>query len=188
MRFSAAIAFVLFALPALGADSIADQAQAAFDVFAAGKSQSDFATAGTGSVAFGGIAGRWVNLNGPAAETGIETYGPDTEKFCKTAAVFTLASPDAMTLTITAKPVGIEFGQVYTLIVGSTYSQYTEPSAYFAAIGLGPDKVGPEFDRSRALALSLANGVVQIYRPSSDILVITRDKGYPTVMARCPQI
>jgi hypothetical protein len=187
MRLSAAIAFVLLAVPALAADSIADQAQAAFGVFGAGKSQSDFTMAGTGSVTFKGIAGRWVNLNGPAPVTGIETYGPDTEKFCKGAAVFTIASPDTMTLTLSAKPVGVEFTQIYTLIAGSTYAQYTEPTAYFAAIGLGPDKVGPEFDRSRILALSLANGIVQIYRPSDDILVFTRDKAYPTVMARCPQ-
>jgi hypothetical protein len=27
---------------------------------------------------------------------------------------------------------------------------------------------------------------VQIFRPSPDILVILRDKAYPTVLARCP--
>lgn len=188
MRLSATLAFVLLAIPATAADTIADQAQAAFGVFAAGKSQPDFTLAGVGSVALKDIAGTWVSLNGPAPGTGIETYGADTEKFCKATGAVTLASTDPLTLTLSANPVGVEFSQTYTLIAGSTFSQYTAPTPYFEAIGLGPDKVGPEFNQSRALALSLANGIVQIYRPSADILVITRDKGYPTILARCPRI
>jgi len=173
-------------LPAVAAESIADQAQAAFDVFAGGKSQVDFDAAGYGSVALRDIAGRWVSLNGPAPGTGIETYGADTVEFCKNNGVLTLASPDPITLTLSAKPAGSEFGQRYTLVAGATFSEYTEPGKYLVAIGLGPDKIGPEFNQRRALALSLANGIVQIYRPSDDILVITRDKAYPTVLARCP--
>lgn len=187
MRLSAVLAIALLVAPAAAADSIADQAQAAFGVFAAGKSQAEFSVVGVGSVTLKDIAGTWVGLNGPAPETGIETYGADTEKFCKAAGAVTLSSSDAMTLTLSANPVGVPFQQTYTLIAGSTFSQYTEPAPYFSAIGLGPDKIGPEFNQSRALALSLANGIVQIYRPSEDILVITRDKGYPTVLARCPK-
>lgn len=187
MRLSAAIAFAFLALPVCAADSIADQAQSAFAVFAAGKSQLDFTLAGVGSVALKDVAGTWVSLDGPAPGTGIETYGADTEKYCKSAGVLTLASPDALVMTLSAKPVAAQFSQTYTLIAGSTFSQYTEPGAYFAAIGLGPDKIGPEFDQNRALALGLANGIVQIYRPSADIVVITRDRGYPTVLARCPK-
>ena len=187
MRLSAVFALVLLAFPATAADSIADQAQAAFSVFAAGKSQVDFGLTGVGSVALKDVAGIWVGLNGPEPGTGIETYGADTAKFCKGAGTVTLASPDALTLTLSAKPVGVEFRQTYTLVSGSTFSQYTEPAPYFAAIGLGPEMVGPEFVQGRALALSLANGIVQIYRPSEDILVVTRDKGYPTILARCPK-
>jgi hypothetical protein len=187
MRLSAALAFVLLALPAAAADSIADQAQAAFSTFAAGKSQPDFLVSGTGSVVLADIAGTWVNLNGPAPGTGVETYGADREKFCRTAGVLTLASPDALTMTLSAKPGATVFSQTYTLVAGSTFSLYTDPGAFLAAIGLGPDKTGPQFDQSRALALALANGIVQIYRPSDDILVITRDKVYPTILARCPK-
>jgi hypothetical protein len=187
MRPSALILVLIsLASPVLAADSIADQAQAAFAVFAGGQSQDDFNTAGYGSVALSTIAGKWVALGGPAAGTGIETYGTDTAKFCKGAGAVTLASPDLLTLTLSAKPAATAFGQTYTLIAGSTFSEYTDPGDYFAAIGLGPDKVGPEFDQARAVALSLANGIVQIYRPSEDILVIARDKAYPTVLARCP--
>ena len=186
MRLSAVLAFALLAVPATAAEPIADQAQAAFDIFAGGQSQLDYTMAGYASAAFGNIAGKWVNLNGPASGTRIETYGVDHEKFCKTPAVLTLASPDPLTLTLSAKPVETEFSQIYTLVAGSTFAEYTEPAAYFAAIGLGPDKRGPEFDQRRAIALSLANGIVQIYRPSEDIVVIMRDKAYPTVLARCP--
>lgn len=187
MRLNVAVTLVFLAAPATAADSIADQAQAAFDVFAAGQSQVDFNTKGTGRAVFNDIAGTWTSLGGPAAGTGIETYGLDTEKGCKTTGVFTLSSSNPLTLTMLAQPLGKPFEQIYTLISGTTYSAYTEPSAYFAAIGLGPEKVGNEFDTSRALALSVANGVVQVYRPSADIIVFTRDKGYPTVLARCPR-
>ena len=186
MRLSAILAFVLLSLPASAADTIADQAQAAFGIFAGGKSQLDFNMGGYGGTALANIAGKWVSLGGPAAGTGIETYGSDTEKACKTSAVLSLASPNGITLTLSAKPRDAEFQQVYTLVAGSTFSQYTDPEPYFTAIGLGADKTGPQYDESRALALALANGIVQLYRPSDDILVIARDKVYPTVLARCP--
>ena len=187
MRLSALVLVLAGAVsPAVAADSIADQAQEAFALFAGGQSQMDFNTARYGNVALRGVGGKWIALGGPAAGTGIETYGTDTEKFCKGAGAVTLASPDPLTLTLSAKPAASEFSQTYTLIAGSTFSEYTDPADYFAAIGLGPDKAGPEFDQGRAAALSLANGIVQIYRPSDDILVITRDSAYPTVLARCP--
>lgn len=186
MRLSAVLAFALLATPAAAADSIADQAQAAFDVFAGGQSQLDYAMTGYADALLRNVAGKWVSLGGPAPGTGIETYGADTEKSCKGSAVLTLASPDPLTLTLSAKPATTEFSQVYTLVAGSTFSEYTDPKPYFTAIGLGPDKTGPEADQRRAIALSLANGVVQIYRPSEDIVVIARDKAYPSVLARCP--
>lgn len=184
MRLSAILAIALFALPASAADTIADQAQSAFATFAGSKAQLDFNLGRYGTVALSNIAGKWVSLAGPAAGTGIESYGSDTEKSCKSPAVLTLTSPDPITLKLSAKPAASEFTQTYTLVAGSTFAEYTDPAAYFAAIGL--DKVGPEYDQGRAVALSLANGIVQIYRPSADILVITRDKAYPTILARCP--
>ena len=186
MRLSAILAFALLSFPAAAADSIADQAHAAFGSFAGGQSQLDYNLTGYVGAALNNIAGRWVNLNGPAPRTGIETYGADTAKFCKSTAVLTLASPDPLTLTLSAQPSAVEFTQIYTLVAGSTFSQYTDPKTYFAAIGLGPDKSGPGYEERRAIALSLANGIVQIYRPSDDILVITRDRAYPTILARCP--
>ena len=186
MRLSVLLAVAALSLPATAADTIADQAQAAFDIFAGGQSPLDYTMTGYANAVFKNIAGKWVSLNGPAAGTGIETYGADTEKFCKSTAVLTLASPDPLTLTLSAKPVDAEFSQVYTLVAGATFSQYTDPASYFAAIGLGPDKTGPQYDQRRVLALSLANGIVQIYRPSEDVLVIAREKAYPTVLARCP--
>ena len=186
MRLSAFLAFAVLAFPAAAADSIADQAQAAFDVFAGGQSQPAYAVSGYANAALRNIAGKWVSLPGPAPGTGIETYGTDTEKSCRSTAVLTLASPDPLTLTLSARPAATAFSQTYTLVAGATFSQYTDPAPYFAAIGLGPDRSGPQYDQQRALALSLANGIVQIYRPSDDIVVIARDKVYPTVLARCP--
>jgi hypothetical protein len=187
MRLSAiAVLLVSLSGPAMGQEGIADQARDAFAVFAGGQSQADYATAGYGRAALRNIAGNWVSLGGPAPGTGIETYGADTERSCKSNAVLSLESPDPITMTLSAKPAAAAFSQTYTLVAGSTFSEYTEPTAYFAAIGLGPDRTGPEADQRRAIALSLANGIVQIYRPSEDILVITRDKAYPTVLARCP--
>ena len=180
-------ALVLLALPAAAADAIADQAERAFAIFAGGKSQVDFAAAGYGKSALSGIAGTWVSLSGPDPVSGIESYGADVEKFCAGAAALTLASPDALTLTVSAKPLDVPFSQTYTLVAGATFAEHTDPLPYFAAIGLGPEKVGPDFDRRRAAALSLANGMVQLYRPSPDIVVLARGGGYPTVLARCPE-
>ena len=99
MRLSAILAFVLLSLPASAADTIADQAQAAFGIFAGGKSQLDFNMGGYGGTALANIAGKWVSLGGPAAGTGIETYGSDTEKACKSAAVLSLLlSPRGLAL------------------------------------------------------------------------------------------
>jgi hypothetical protein len=185
MRLSTAIAFAFLALPAAAADSIADQAQAAFDVFAGGQSMDEFYLTYSREV-LSGITGKWVSLNGPDPGTGAETYGADTEKHCKGAGTLSLSSPNPITLAMSASPKGTPFTQTYTLVSGAAFSQYTDPEKYFAAIGLGFELRGPDFDRARVVALSLANGVVQIYRPSADILVIVREKLYPTVLARCP--
>jgi hypothetical protein len=184
-----AVAFAIaLAVPAIAqaADSVADQASRAFEIFAGGLSQPDFGTARYGRVLLAGIDGKWVSLNGPAPGTGIETYGPDRDKFCAGRAALTLGAPDPLTLSVTARPVEAEFTQTYTLISGSAFAERTDPASYFESIGLGADKVGPEMDQRRAVALSVANGTVHIFRPSDDILVIVRSGSYPTVLARCP--
>jgi hypothetical protein len=186
MRLSAAcLLFCLTALPVAAADSLADQAHAAYATFAGGLSQSAFLTAQYGKGALLGVGGHWVRLNGPDSKSGAESYGPDTEKFCQSAAALTLDSPDPLTLSLATNLNGANFTQSYTLIAGSTFGEHTEAQPYLTAIGLGPDRTGENIDQQRALALSLANGLVQIYRPSDDILVITRDRGYPIILARC---
>lgn len=174
------------ATPVAAADTIADQAQAAYQTFAGGLSQQAFLGAQYGNDLFRNVAGDWVRLNGPANKSGVETYGADTQKFCQTQARLTLASDSPLTLSLTTNLKGENFSQQYTLIAGSTFGEHTDASAYLGAIGLGPDKTGDAADQQRALLLSVANGLVQIYRPSEDILVMTRDRGYPIVLARCP--
>lgn len=184
---AAALLLAVLATPAAAADAtIADQARSAYGTFAGGLSQQDFLTAHYGKSLLAGIAGNWVRLNGPAGSSGIETYGADTEKFCRSAAALTLNSSSPITLMLRTNLKGGNFVQHYTLVAGSTFSDYTEPTAYFDAVGLGPEKTGDQADQQRAVLLSLANGLVQIYRPSDDILVMTRDRGYPIVLARCP--
>jgi hypothetical protein len=180
-------ALALFAsAPAFGADRIADQAAAAYQMFAGGQSQQEFLSAQYGQFALKGIAGNWVRLNGPASKTGIETYGSDTEKFCASPAALTLASPTPLTMTLTTNlKGGKNFTQEYSLIAGSTFGEHTDPGPYLDAVGLGADRTGDAADQQRALLLSFANGLVQIYRPSADVLVMTRDRGYPIVLARC---
>lgn len=186
MRRLLSVALIAFASPALANDSIADQAKQAFEVFAGGLSQQDFLAAHFGDKTFADIAGNWVRLNGPAPKTGIETYGIDTERFCKSPAAITLASSDPLVLTVTTNLKGANFSQQYSLIAGSTFGEHTEPVPYLQALGLGPDKTGDQADGQRALLLSLTNGTVQIYRPSEDVLVFARERGYPIVLVRCP--
>lgn len=180
------LAVLSLAPPAVAADTIADQASRAYGVFAGGLSQQGFLEAGYGGKVFAGIAGNWVRLNGPDPKMGIETYGSDTQRFCASPAAVTLSSSDPFSMTLTTNLKGANFSQVYTLIAGSTFGEHTDPDAYLTAVGIGPDKTGPNIEQQRALLLSLANGLVQIYRPSEDILVMTRDRGYPIVLARCP--
>jgi hypothetical protein len=185
----AVIALVLLCAattPALSQKSIADQAASAYGVFAGGLSQQDFLAGHYGAHVFDDIAGDWVRLNGPQPRTGIETYGADTERFCKSPAAVSLESDGPYTLTLTTNLKGPNFSQSYALIAGSTFGEHTDPWPYLDSIGLGKDKAGDAADQQRALLLSLANGLVQIYRPSHDILVMTRDRGYPIVLARCP--
>ena len=186
MRAALCLALIALVSPAVADDSIADQAQKAYAVFAGGLSQQDFLAARMGNKTFADIAGNWVRLNGPAAKSGIESYGTDTEKFCKGSAALTLDSPNPLTMTISTNLKGANFTQQYSLIAGSTFGEHTDPLPYLMALGLGPDKTGDTVDAQRALLLSLTNGIVQIYRASPDILVLTRDRGYPIVLARCP--
>lgn len=186
MRAALCLALLAFAAPALADDTIADQAQKAFQLYAGGMSQQDFLSAKYGIDLFRNIAGNWVRLNGPDNKSGAETYGADTAKFCGGHGAFTLSSGDPLILTLTTNLAGSNFSQTYTLIGGSTFAEHTDPGPYLEAAGLGKDKTGDQADEQRGLLLSLANGLVQIYRPSADILVLTRDRGYPVVMARCP--
>lgn len=186
MRLSAAALLVVLAVaPAGAADSIADQATRAYDTYAGGMSEKDFLAAIYGQKALLDIGGGWVRLNGPQA-SGASSYGPDTEKFCKGNARLTLATPDPLTLTLSTNLSGANFSQTYTLVAGSTFAEHTDAVPYLTAIGLGPDNTAANIQEQRALALSIANGIVQIYRPSDDILVMTRERGYPIVLARCP--
>jgi hypothetical protein len=180
------LAVLAASAPAIAADTIADQASRAYAVFSGGLSQQGFLGAEYGNKLFEDIAGNWVRLNGPDPKMGIETYGSDTQKFCATPAAVTLSSPGPFSMTLTTNLKGANFSQVYTLVAGSTFGEHTDPDAYLTAIGIGADKTGPNIEQQRALLLSLANGLVQIYRPSEDILVMTRDRGYPILLARCP--
>lgn len=188
MRLMAIFLLCAFAGPVAAADTIADQAQRAYDVFAAGMSQRDFLSSQYATKALVGLDGRWARLTGPDSTTGIESYGPDTNKVCKGPEASQIASPDPVSLTVTSALPGGTFVQTFTLIAGSTFGESTPAIPYLTAIGIGPDKTGANVDQQRALALSFVNGVVQLFRPSPDIIVIARDRGYPLVFARCPVV
>jgi hypothetical protein len=186
MRILTFLVFALVCAPAHAAGDIAEQAEQAYAVFAGGLSQQAFLSAQYGDKLLANINGNWVRLNGPDPRSGTETYGADTIRFCQSQAAVTLKSDSALALTLSTNLKGANFSQQYSLIAGSTFGEHTDPAAYLGTLGLGPDKTGDAADQQRALLLSLANGLVQIYRPSADILVMTRDRGYPIVLARCP--
>jgi hypothetical protein len=178
------LSFVLACTPAVAQD-LATQAERAYGLFAAGLSQGEFLAGRYGAKALDGVAGNWARLGGPST-TGVETYGSDTDRICKAGGV-TLSVPSSYALAVLNRGPEGEFTQNYTLVAGATFAEHTDPSTYLTAIGLGPDKTGAQADQQRALALVLINGLVHIYRPSADILVLTRDRGYPVLFARCPK-
>jgi hypothetical protein len=186
MRLAAALLLLAIATPAVAADTVADQAHNAYQLFTAGQSELDFLSAQYGRAVFSNVAGTWVHLGGPDPKSGAETYGPQTEKLCASPAAITVASPNALTLTVTTNLPQNNFTQQYSLIAGSTFAEHTDLDAYLKAVGVGFDKTGTKADQQRAVAISVANGLVQIYHPSPDILVLTRENGYPIVFARCP--
>ena len=187
MRLAIAALLLLTMTPsAMADDTIADQAEHAFRVFAGNLSQNDFLNAKVGATLFADISGNWVRLNGPDPKSGMETYGADVDRFCKGAGALSLAAPSPLTLTITTNLPKANFSQTYTLVGGSTFAEHTDPSAYFEAIGLGPEITGADADQKRAVLLANANGRVEIFRPSADVLVMTREGSYPLVLARCP--
>ena len=188
MRLSVAtLACLLVASPALAADSIADQAHAAYATFTGGLTQAQFLGAQYSRSALSDVDGTWAKLSGADNKTGVESYGADTDKACKAGLAPTLASPDPMTLAVTTRtPLG-SVTQTYSFIGGTTFGEHVDVINYLNAIGLGLDKTSDAAATQRALALSIVNGIVQIYRPSPDILVVTRDRGFPLVLARCPK-
>jgi hypothetical protein len=183
---SVCLFFAMSSSPVLAEEGIADQAEHAYATYAGGLSQQAFLSAQYGEALLDHVAGNWVRLNGPDPKSGAETYGADTARFCQGQAALTLSSSGPLALTLTTNLKGTNFTQQYSLIAGSTFGEHTDPTTYLGALGLGPDKTGDAADQQRALLLSLANGLVQIYRPSADILVMTRDRGYPIGLARCP--
>ncbi|MEQ1771447.1 MAG: hypothetical protein ABL879_16580 [Devosia sp.] len=183
-RLALLLVLSLIASPA-AAQSVPDQAERAYKIFAGGLSQSDFLLGGQGRTAMDGTVGKWARLNGPDGRTGVESYGADRDRICAGAPIsIKLVSP-AVAEFGNNTPLG-SFTQVYSYVAGATFAEHTDLVPYLAAIGLGPEKTGRSFDQARVTAMSIVNGIVQIYRPSPDILVITRDKGYPTILARCP--
>ncbi|HWA18031.1 MAG TPA: hypothetical protein VG757_03480 [Devosia sp.] len=187
MRFISTILpafFLVLASPA-AAQTVADQAERAYRVFAGGYSQPDFLGGRLAESLFEGATGKWARLSGPNGKTGVETYGPDRDRICSTGQAITIAIEGRFGASILSVAPSGNFTQHYTLVAGSTFAEHTDADEYLAAIGLGPDKTGANFDQRRALALVLVNGLVQIYRPSSDVIVITRDRGYPVLLARC---
>jgi hypothetical protein len=185
MHLVLSLAMLLAMTSYASAQSVADQTERAYRTFAGGLSQGDFLGGRYGEAVFSGAAGRWARLLGPNGKTGVETYGADRDRIC--------ASEQAVAITVDGKygasilntaPAGT-FVQNYTFVAGPTFAEHTDVAAYLGAVGLGPDKVGVKFDQQRAVALVLVNGLVQIYRPSPDVIVLTRDRGYPILFARC---
>lgn len=186
MRLAASLLVLAFVAPAAAADSIPDQAAAAYQMFAGGLSQKAYLSGDYGKTLFKGIAGNWVRLAGPDDKSGAESYGTDYAKLCGGPATITLASPNQYTLNLTTNLTNASnFTQQYSQVAGATYGEFTDPAAYFQTLGLGPDKTSDTADQQRAFLLSIANGLVDIYRPSADILVILHQRGYPLVLARC---
>lgn len=185
MRLLVLTALALMWAPSAWAQSVADQVERSYRTFAGNLSQADYLGGRYGESVFAGTAGKWARLNGPDGKTGVETYGADRDRICASDQALTITAngPYGASILVSA-PAGT-FVQDYSLVAGSTFAEHTDTDQYLKAIGLGPDKVGAKFDQQRAVALVVVNQLVQIYRPSADVIVLTRDRGYPAVLARC---
>ena len=184
-RLALLVLALLCVAPAAAQESVADQVSDAYRTFAGGLTSGDFLILRYGERVFEGAAGKWARLGGPNKD-GVETYGVDRDRVCGTKNAVTISTPAPASAAIENTPPGGSFVQHYSLVAGSTFAEHTDPVEYLAALGFDPDKKGAAADQQRAIALTYINGIVQIYRPSPDVIVMTRDRGYPLVFARCP--
>jgi hypothetical protein len=73
---------------------------------------------------------------------------------------------------------------VYSDLGGGTYVLYTDPEAYLDRLGLA-DVKDESLQQTRYMSLRFHAGIVSIYRPSADVLVIAPIAGRPSIMVRC---
>src|SRR3569833_2571539 len=139
MRFLFFIAFALVSAPVFAADSIADQAEQAYAMFAGGLSQQAFLSAQYGDKLLANINGNWVRLNGPDPKSGAETYGADTARFCQSQAAVTLKSDSPFTLTLTTNLKAAGGGRRGAGGAGAAGGGRAGPAAGRGARGRGPD-------------------------------------------------
>ena len=125
-------ALLVLAAPAQ-AQSIADQAERAYAIFASGASQPDFLLSKHGGRVIEGIAGKWARLSGPDPQTGVESYGGDTDRICATPQAVTITTPAPLTANFVNTVPGGSFTQTYSLVAGATFAEHTDITAYLKA-------------------------------------------------------
>ncbi len=180
VMLAAALALAIAGASAVQADqpTLADQYQAAQQIFLGGTTDQQSYSEGYAKVLFAGIEGVWVpmsKLNGgsPHAADAACQGGPKAK----------IAILDPYTLSFT-EPLGepTQFEIRYSLRYGSFFGSYTDVASMTKALGLlGDDKA-----EARLGQLARVNGTASIWRASPDILVIQGENGRPIIWGRCP--
>ena len=136
-----------------------------------------------------GLAGNWV----AAAEAFLDPQSKtlNTEHLAKACATIqNEITADEFSFTISrsfklADGSDARTATVYNTRGGNEYGFSSDPARYLQRLGI--EDLKDEKKRQRAYGTLLwASGVAQAFRPSPDVLVITRNLGLPVFYLRCP--
>jgi hypothetical protein len=182
LLFIAAGSGMTRAADTLPASTLFDQYHAATTAFLNGAAIGDFGDfyVTVHKQILQGIEGTWVPLNYLEPKDGDFDL---IRSACKRNGLALSAQGD-YTLKMTRQPGrATEVSSYFVEKVGSWFVESTDAAALFRYLGVDGDKVS---DQIRGTSLAGSNGIVNILRPSADILVEEPLFEAPTILGRCP--
>jgi hypothetical protein len=133
------------------------------------------------------LAGRWHIGSEVLLGDGTDLAPDLLSKACEKLGADVTITPYEIRVRRTFKRSGKDDGvveTVYSDLGGGNYVQYTDPEAYLDRLGLA-DVQDESRNQAKYMSLRFHAGMVSIYRPSADVLVIAPIAGRPSIMLRC---
>jgi hypothetical protein len=133
------------------------------------------------------LTGRWHVGSEVLLGDGTDLAPDLLSKACEKLGTVVTVTPYEIKLRRSFRRTGKDDGVVETIysdLGGGNYVQYTDPEAYLDRLGLA-DVTDESRNQAKYMSLRFHAGMVSIYRPSADVLVIAPIAGRPSIMLRC---